>query len=263
MEPILVTGGSGTLGRAVVRRLFDLGHPVRGLTRQGSRPGPAAWFTGDLTTGAGLERAVEGTSAVIHCASDPRRPEHDVEGTARLIEVARRGGVSHLVYISIVGIDRVPLGYYRAKLRVERLVEDSGLPWTILRATQFHDLVLGVLRGLARLPVLPVPAGIRLQPVDAGEVAARLVELAADGPRGRAPDLGGPEARGMGDLARTYLRAARRRRPVLTLPVPGRAARAVRDGALLVPGRAGGRRTWDAFLAERLAVAPAPAGVAR
>jgi uncharacterized protein YbjT (DUF2867 family) len=182
MEPILVTGGGGTLGRAVVRRLFDLGQPVRGLTRQGSRPGPAAWFTVDLTTGAGLERAVEGTSAVIHCASDPRRPKHDVEGTARLIEVVRRGGVSHLVYISIVGVDRVPVGYYRAKLRVERLVEDSGLPWTILRATQFHDLVLGVLRRLARLPVLP--------------------------------------------------------------------------------GRAGSRCTWDAFLAERLAVAAAPAGVA-
>jgi len=261
-RPILVTGGSGTLGRAVVRRLLDLGHPVRALTRQGSRPGPVEWFTGDLTTGTGLERALDGAGVVLHCASDPRRPRDDVEGTARLVEVARRGGASRLVYISIVGVDRIPFGYYRAKLQAERVFEESALPWTILRATQFHDLVLGFVRQLARLPVLPVPAGIRVQPVDAGEVAGRLVELATGGPLGRAPDFGGPEAREVGDLARAYLRVAGGRRPVLALPVPGRAARALRDGAGLVPA-AGGHRTWDEFLAERFAVAPAAAEVGR
>lgn len=250
MQPILVTGGSGTLGRAVVRRLVDLGHPVRALTRRGAEPVPAEWFTGDLTTGVGLEDALAGVTAVVHCASDPRRPRSDVEGTARLVDAARRTGVLHLVYVSIVGIDRVPLAYYQAKLQTEGLVERSAVPWSILRATQFHQLVAGLLGALARLPILPAPAGLRFQPLEAAEVADRLVEIALRPPVGHAPDMGGPEARDLGDLARAYLRARRLRRPVLALPVPGRVAAAIRQGALLVPEAPGGLRTWEEFLAE-------------
>jgi uncharacterized protein YbjT (DUF2867 family) len=257
MQSILVTGGSGTLGRAVVRRLLDLGHPVRALTRRGSRPVLAEWVTGDLATGAGLEGALAGVTAVVHCASDPRNPGSDIEGTARLIEAARRAGVRHLVYVSIVGIDQVPLAYYRAKLRTERLVQQSALPWSILRATQFHQLVAGLLGALARLPVLPAPAGLRLQPVGAAEVACRLADVALRQPVGRAPDMGGPEVREVGDLARVYLRARGLRRPVLALPVPGRVAAAIRRGALLVPDRQEGRRTWEEFLAERFPAGPA------
>ena len=105
------------------------------------------------------------------------------------------------MYISVVGADRVPVvsgidramfGYFASKRAAERVVADSGLPWTTLRATQFHDLILTVARQLAKLPVMPVPAGVRFQPVDAGEVAARLVELALGAPAGLVPDLAGP-----------------------------------------------------------------------
>ena len=119
----------------------------------------------------------------------------------------------HLLYVSIVGVDRVPFGYYRAKLAAEEVFAGSGLPHTILRATQFHDLVRTVLAWAARAPVLLVPA-MPDQPVDAGEVADRLVALAAGEPRGRVPDLGGPEVRDFRELAATYLRATGRRRPV-------------------------------------------------
>ena len=143
-------------------------------------------------------------------------------------------------------------GYFAAKRAAEQVVADSGLPWTTLRATQFHDLVLTVARQLARLPVLPVPAGVRYQPVDAGEVAARLAELSLGPPSGLVPDFGGPRVEPLAELLRGYLRARGRRRPLVPVRLPGQAARAVRAGANLAPERAVGRRTWEEFLAERL-----------
>lgn len=249
-HPVLVTGGSGTLGRIVVRQLLDLGRSVRVLSRRPSRA-TAEWVIGDLTTGAGLDAAVRDVATIIHCASDPRRPRTDVTGSAKLLNAARQAEARHLVYISIVGIDRVPLGYYQAKLRVERMVEESGLPWTILRTTQFHDLLLLSLVALARLPVLPVPAGTSFQPIDAGEVAQRLVELADGPPRGRVPEMGGPEVRSASDLARVFLRASGRRRLVVPVPLPGAVARGFRQGGHLAHDGPSGRRSWEQFLAER------------
>ena len=125
---------------------------------------------------------------------------------------------------------------------------DSGLPWTTLRATQFHDLMLTVVAQLAKLPVIPVPAGVRFQPVDADEVAARLVELALGEPSGLVPDLAGPRVYGMDDLVRGYLQASGRRRVIMPVRLPGKAYRAVRDGANLAPDGPSatepGRTSW-------------------
>jgi uncharacterized protein YbjT (DUF2867 family) len=143
-------------------------------------------------------------------------------------------------------------GYFASKLAAERVVADSGLPWTTLRATQFHDLILMVAQQMTKLPVIPVPAGVRFQPVDAGEVAGRLVELALGPPAGLAPDMAGPQVHTVPDLLHSYLRASGKRRPMVPVPLPGKAAGAVRAGANLAPGRAVGHRTWEDFLAERV-----------
>jgi uncharacterized protein YbjT (DUF2867 family) len=143
-------------------------------------------------------------------------------------------------------------GYFGSKLAAEQFVGESGLPWTTLRAAQFHDLFLKVARQMTKLPVIPVPAGFRFQPVDAGEVAARLVELALGTPAGMAPDIAGPREYSMADLLRGYLRARRKRRPIVPVWLPGKAARAFRAGANLAPERAVGHRTWEDFLAERV-----------
>lgn len=249
----LVTGGTGTLGREVVRQLAGTGRTVRVLSR---RPRPdrrvdgAEWALGDLSTGTGIDEAVADVDTIIHCASDVRRARHDVPGLRRFLQVARRAGVRHLVYISIVGIDRVPLGYYQVKLAEERLVEQSGLGWTILRATQFHDLIRLLLSTAARLPIVPVPA-ISVQPIDAAEVATRLVALATGRPVGRAPDLGGPQVRTFRDLAAVYLRATGRRRVLLPLWLPGATFRAYRHGRHLTPAHADARRTFEEYLAHR------------
>jgi uncharacterized protein YbjT (DUF2867 family) len=259
-SPILVTGGTGTLGRLVVRRLRDAGCDVRVLSRRSRAAEDGIEFvTGDLATGAGIEPAVEGAGTIVHCAGSPRGDE---DKARNLVRAASQAGAAHLVYISVVGADRIPVvsgvdramfGYFSSKLAAERIVADySGLPFTTLRATQFHDLILMVAQQMAKLPVIPAPAGFRVQPIDADEVAARLVELALREPAGLVPDMGGPRVYGAAELLRGYLRASHRRRPIVPLWLPGKAARVFRAGANLAPEQAVGRRTWEEFLAERL-----------
>jgi uncharacterized protein YbjT (DUF2867 family) len=257
---ILVTGGTGTLGRLVVPRLRADGHTVRVLSRGGREAGNGIELvTGDLATGEGIDAAVDGAEVVVHCAGTTKGDEVK---TGNLVRAASQAGVRHLVYISVVGTDRVPVasavdramfGYFASKRAAEEVVAGSGLPWTTLRATQFHQSFLALARQMARLPVVPVAAGFRFQPVDAGEVAERLAELALATPAGLVPDLAGPRVLGMDALVREYLRASGRRRPVLPVRLPGRAARAFRAGANLAPDRAVGQRTWEEFLADQVA----------
>ncbi|MGY5102346.1 SDR family oxidoreductase [Streptomyces sp. 900105245] len=245
MTTILVTGGTGTLGRVVTDELRAGGHEVRVLSRH-ARP-----YAVDLREGGpGLDTALAGVETVVHCASSPRGG--DEKAAAHLIEAARRATVGHLLYISIVGVDRVPFGYYRSKLAVERQIEDSGLGWTVLRTTQFHDLVVSVLRGLAKSPVLVLPAGVADQPVEVTEVARRLAELAIAAPAGRVPDMSGPQVRSFDSLARSYLRATGRRRPIVRLPLFGKAYGAFRAGGHLAPDHAVGKVSFEQHLAHRL-----------
>jgi uncharacterized protein YbjT (DUF2867 family) len=244
---VLVTGGTGVLGRRVVERLGSAGVVPRVLSHSG-KPGT---MSGNLATGEGLERAVRGVDTIVHCATRPFRGARrvDVEGTGRLLEAAAKAGVSHLVYISIVGIDLAPsYPYYRVKLDAERVIEGSPVPYTILRATQFYDLILMALRFVDRLPLMPIPRGFRGQPIDTGEVADRLAELALAAPAGRVPDVGGPEVSTLTQAARVYLETFGRRRRIFEFPVPGKTARAFREDALVCPDQAYGKIRWEDFL---------------
>ncbi len=249
-SPVLVTGGTGRLGKLVVARLQDSGCDVRVLARH-DRPTPpgVTFFTADLRTGQGIDPAVADAAVIIHCATSTRG---DARATRNLVAAASRAGSAHLVYVSIVGIDHLASwGYPKAKLQAEQAVAASGLPWTILRVTQFYDYCLANARKLSRFPVAPVPAGFTVQPVDPRDVADRLAELALGEAAGRAPDMAGPQVSNWTDLLRGYLRASHRRRWVLPVRIPGTGA--VRNGALLPPpGYTAGARTWDQFLATRL-----------
>src|SRR5439155_26994379 len=167
---VLVTGGTGRLGRRLVDPLQRAGHSVRQLSRRGTGPGGVR---GDLATGLDLTSALAGAELVVHAASDPRGDpwQVDVAGTRRLVEAVDRSRLRHLVYISIVGVDRIPYGYYRAKFAAEQVLLASGLPITLLRITQFHDLVDELLGTARRGPILPVPMGWRVQPVDVADAA--------------------------------------------------------------------------------------------
>ena len=198
---------------------------------------------GDLGTGEGIADAAAGVDTVVHAATNPARPRRiDVEGTRRL---AAATGDAHFVYVSIVGVDRNPFPYYKRKWEAEQLVESTLPRWTIFRATQFHDLLDKVFRPT---PVVLAPRRFRFQLVDSGEVADRIAELVAAGPSARAADMGGPEVRDMADLARAWATLRGKRRLVARPPLPGRIARAFRDGANLCPDHADGAVTWEQWL---------------
>jgi len=247
-----VAGGTGTVGQVVVDRLLASGADVRILSRgrRRHRHSNVEHVCGDLRTGAGLDAALSGVDTIVQCA----------EHVHQLVAAAKRAGSPHLLYTSIVGIDRVPLGFYRRKLSDEQLIAASGLPWTVLRATQFHDLIAVLLRMLAKSPVLALPAGWSFQPVDVRDVGDRLAQLAVGEPLGRAPDFGGPQVRAMPDLARSYLAMTGKRRPILPVWLPGKVFRAYRAGGNLTPEHADGTITFEQYLTEQLTAGALPYG---
>ena len=256
MQHILVTGGAGRLGRLVVTQLSAAGYPVRGMSRR-ARPGDdwpgAEWKQADLETGAGLTEAVQGIDVVVHVASNGNHHtwQIDVEGTRRLLDAAREARVSHVVYISIVGIDKVPYAYGKAKLASEDLIEHSGLPWSILRATQFHYGIDVLLHMLTRLPLIALlPTDLLLQPVAEEEVARRLGEIVQAGPSGRLPDMGGPQVYTSGELARIWFRQRGIHRAIIPLWLPGKTASGLRQGGNTCPQQATGTVSWEAWLQQ-------------
>jgi uncharacterized protein YbjT (DUF2867 family) len=248
---VLVTGGTGAVGSRVVLSLRESGHRAVVLSRQ-EGTGPD-WRRGNLASGEGLAEAAAGMEAIIHAGSAAaevtRIKATDVEGTRRLLEAARTAGVGHLVYVSIVGMEGVPYPYYRAKLAAEAIVRQGTVPWTILRATQFHTLIELFLGNFARVPgLLPVPYRWQFQPVDPSEVGARLAALAVAPPAGMLPDFGGPEVRDFKSLAESWRRAKGISKPMVNLPLPFNASRQFTAGHLLCPDHRDGKITFEQYL---------------
>lgn len=244
---VLVTGATGRLGKLLPDPLRAAGHTVRQLSRRGAGP---EGVRGDLATGVGLAAAAGQAEVIVHAASDPRGDPWavDVAGTRRLVEAVDRGRLRHLVYVSIVGVDRIPYGYYRAKFAAEQVLVASGLPVTLLRATQFHGFVDELLGMAHRGPVLPVPRDWHVAPVDAGEVAACIAGLVGAAPSGGVVQFGGPEDRSVAELAREWARRHAPETRVVALPVPGKLSAAFRDGAAVPSGGARGRITYAEHL---------------
>ncbi|GAB1821561.1 SDR family oxidoreductase [Herbidospora sp. RD11066] len=237
---ILVTGGTGLLGRQVIADLQRTGREVRDLSR--STQGP---YRGDLVTGEGVTAATHGAGTVVHLASKPPG-KTDLQATRNLLKALAPG--THVVYISIVGVDRHPYSYYRVKRDVEELIEASGLPYTILRTTQFHDFMASLARSLVKSPIVPVPAGWAAQPISIPEVAAQLASLATGDPAGRVADMGGPQVLTFREIVEFYLAAEGRKKPIVELAVPGKVSAAFRAGYQLTPERPVGRITFEEFL---------------
>jgi uncharacterized protein YbjT (DUF2867 family) len=211
------------------------------------------WVRADLVTSLGLEAAVQGVDVVIHAASAPRRDTRrtDVGGTARLMEVARRAGVRHVLYVSIVGVDRIPHAYYRHKLAAEDVVRTGRVPWTIVRGTQFHDFMDALCRRATRFPIAVLPTDWLGQPVHVDEFADVLWAQVAAGPGGRAGDVGGPDVHSYGEMLKTWMEGRQMHRPVFRLPIPGRTADAFRRGRATAPERTVGRVSWRSWVSSR------------
>jgi uncharacterized protein YbjT (DUF2867 family) len=247
---VLVTGATGTLGHRVVGGAIEAGHKVRALSRK-PRVGYTGvhWAQGDLLSGAGIDAALDGIDTVIHCATQGTRGK-DVVSATNLISAARRARTNNIIYVSIVGVDRIPLPYYKAKLRVEELLTASDLGHTTIRVTQFHDLIETTFSAQRFSPALIAIKGVRFQPVDTGDVAAHLVSLIDTGPAGRVDDIGGPAVLGHDELGRIYLTSRNSRRRVLSLPLPGGIVAGLKSGANLVPANPIGTIGFAQYLAR-------------
>jgi uncharacterized protein YbjT (DUF2867 family) len=261
MTNVLVTGGTGRLGSIVVKELTATGYRVRIMSRKPQPPNVLSateWAQADLETGQGIADAVTGIDVIVHAASSPFKHTRqiDVEGTRFMLEQARVAGVAHVVYISIVGVDRIPYSYYRAKLAAEELVQNSGLPWSLLRATQFHYLVDLFFQAATKLPLVALlPTDLQCQSIAESEVASRLCELVAADPRGRLPDLGGPEVLTASEMAHTWLKLRGMHRRVLPLHVPGKVAQGFRCGYNTCPDQlVQGRITWTEWVQSKYEV---------
>lgn len=249
--PILVTGGTGTIGTRVLPMLRATGREVRVLSRHpGENESGITHVKADTVTGASLAEALDGVDVVLHLAGGAKG---DDTAAQNLTEAAKRARIKHLILISVTGADTMPIGYFRAKSRAEQILADSGVPYTIVRAAQLHDFVLPIIRGMSKLPLLPKPGGLRFEPVSVDEVARRLCELTLGDPAGRVADIVGPEVLTVRELADIYdEQTHRRHRPSLPVRIPGKVGRAYRSGDNLAAAdalRALG--TWREFLLQR------------
>ena len=227
---IVVAGGTGTIGTEVVRCAAARGHEVRVLSRSAGA---------DVRAGAGLAEAVAGADVVVDVLGIPTLSTRVATGfflrtTANLLSAERTAGVGHHLALSIVGVDRAPYGYFGAKWAQEQAVEGGGVPWTIQRATQFHDFAAQMFARTGLGPVHPV-SRMRTQPISLGEVAERLVDDAEAGPRGRVRDIAGPREEDLAEMTRAWARRTGRRAWMPRIVVPEGFGRAMRDGSVL-PG---------------------------
>lgn len=244
MTTFLITGATGRIGTPTTTQLRAAGHDVRALSR---RRGPGL-ITGDLLSGNGLESAVSDVDAVIHLATT--NGDKDIQVAKNLFEAAAAADVRHVVLLSIVGIDKIPLAFYQQRVEIEEIALNSGVPLTLQRATQFHPFVEAMFTAQRYSPVFVVPS-IRFQPIATEEVAQRLVALATGDPVGRVDDIGGPEQRTADDLLAAWKRATGRRRPAASLRLPGKLFKAFATGENLVAGKTYGQQTFEQYLTDK------------
>ncbi|MFD5213857.1 SDR family oxidoreductase [Microbacterium sp. NPDC058345] len=243
---ILVTGGTGTIGRRTVPLLHAAGRPVRILTRhpKTSEPG-IEHVAGDTVRDRGLDEALDGVGTVLHLAGGAKG---DDVAARNLVAAAQRAGVGHLVLISVIGADRMPIGYFRMKAAAEQAFETSGIPFTILRVAQLHEFAVPIVKSLSGMRI--APRGLRFESVGVDDVAARLAELTLGEPAGRVADLAGPEVRDIADMVRSFDAARGTTRRSLGIRIPGAVGRAYRAGDNLAADAATrGTVTWEDFLA--------------
>jgi len=257
MNKILVTGGTGLLGREIVRQLISKDRPVRILTTQSEPAVPvqAEICFGDLVSGDGLQAAVKQCNTIIHCASNPRDfQETDVFGTQNLLQAIDRNTVRHLIYISIVGVDKSDYPYYVAKKRVEDKIAESGVPFTILRTTQFHHFVYNLIQGLQKPgeDILEIPDGMKFQSVDIREVAEKLIAITESKPFGLLTNFCGPQVMMFEEYVQQYLNLTNNPIQWKASPLQGPRYDLFRSGINLCANDSAGKITWTDFLSKSI-----------
>jgi uncharacterized protein YbjT (DUF2867 family) len=209
---IVVIGGSGLIGTKLVNNLRRHGHEVVAAS-------PSSGV--NILTGAGLAEALSGAQVVVDVANSPSFEDRAVleffETAGRnLLAAEASAGVAHHVALSIVGVDRLPSsGYFRAKVAQENLIKASGIPYTILRATQFFEFVGAIAQSATDGQTVRLSPAL-MQPVASDDVAGALADIAIEEPLNGTVELAGPEPISMDELVRRFLSATQDARKVIT-----------------------------------------------
>lgn len=233
-----------------------MSQPVRVLTRQdiSSEAGLIQYYQGDLAENAGLEDAAKGIGTIVHCASNSGDFQNaDIQGTQNLLNALDSHSVKNFSYISIVGVDKSDYPYYRAKLKVEQLIAAPGVPFSIVRATQFHSFVLKIIRSCVSASPLQdntigIPASLRFQSVDTAEVADLAASLSLSSPCGLHPDVGGPEVRSFDSMVESFLKNAGIDKRLQAIPTDNVRHNLFRSGVNLCPDHKFGKTTFEEYL---------------
>ena len=208
---IVIIGGTGLVGRGLAKTLQSNGHDIV----------IASPSTGvDSVTGKGLSEALQGANVLVDVTNAPSFADDAVmaffrSSTEHLVSAAKAAGVSHFVALSIVGIDRIEgSGYMRAKRAQEQLIEASGLPYTLVRATQFFEFLNAIADAATEGESVYVSTA-RFQPIAADDVVDVLAGVATSEPKNGIVDLAGPEAMSMAKFIQTFLSARNDGRKVI------------------------------------------------
>jgi uncharacterized protein YbjT (DUF2867 family) len=249
---IVITGGTGRLGRVFSNALT--GKNIAHIITSRIQPKSAQnWMFMNLSNGNGMSEALRNKKIVVHLASGTKKYDKniDVNGTQRLLQASKENGVEHFIYVSIVGIDKVPMSYYKLKLEAEELVKKAGVPYTIFRATQFHEFLDQMFHQFLFFPIVILPTHIKIQPVDTSDVTDVLLQLIQQSPSNQTIDLGGPEVLELGSILESWKAAQHKRKWILHLPTFGNTLRALNDGALTCPDKPSKGILWEQWLKNK------------
>ncbi|KGR76302.1 nmra-like family protein [Ureibacillus sinduriensis BLB-1 = JCM 15800] len=228
---ILVTGSTGQLGSALLRQLKGSNDEVRITSRRKPEGmGDFTWVYSDMLTGEGLEAAVKDVDVIIHTATSPTKSSRDIEITGFENFLGKLHHIQHFIYPSIVGIEEIPFNYYRLKYEAESLLKSSNIPYTIVRATQFHGFVENLLISKPLFKRYIVPGKMKFQSVDVNEYASHLIDLIHQIPQGRTEDFCGPEILTLKEMANLKIKVNDEDNRVLSIPLAGKLYRSFTEG---------------------------------
>ncbi|WP_164972797.1 SDR family oxidoreductase [Lacibacter luteus] len=248
MSTILITGGTGTLGKSLSALLSSQNIPHM-IGSRNAESGKDHNVTMDLLQNKAVKEAVEGKQVIFHLATDLKK---DALLTQNLLQAIGTNRNIHLVYISIVGIDKVPFAYYKQKLASENAIKASGIPFTILRATQFHEFIHQIITTFLKFPVGLLPKKIISQPIDASIVAAELYRLSKEEPVGKTIEIGGAEALTLEEMANEWMEQSGKKKLIFNLPIWGELGRTFCNGSLTTANSVKHSKSWRQWLAQHL-----------
>lgn len=247
---ILITGGTGLLGKAVCALLLKRG--IEYIVAARKKPVEKNIVYIDLASMEEMDTSLLNRSIILHLASDKKHPANDVYGTKRLLqEIAKRNYNPHFIYISIVGTDQLSMTYFKQKFQVEEEIKRSGVSYSILRATQFHNYVDQILQQLLKFRLAILPKKVLVQPIDVTVVAERLVNMCFEQPSNQIENIGGREVLPLKEMVNFWLSIKNKRKTVVNLPLWGRAGRSLKAGCLTCEKKTNGGRNWRQWVTDR------------